>query len=454
MNKKLTEGSVFFNLVLFSLPFLLSNFLQTLYGMADLFIAGQFNGKEVITAVASGSQIMHMITVIIAGLAMGTAVLTARATGSENKKAFSLAAGNSFALYTIFSVLLASALVLFCPCIVKIMQTPGEAVSDTLSYLSLCFLGIPFIAVYNVSSAVFRGAGDSKTPLYFVIASCVLNIALDAFFMGTLKLGSKGAAAATVIAQAFSAVVCTACLVKSGSKKGSVALNKKDLSLKKDIALDLLKIGAPVSAQDGFIQVSFLIITAIANTRGVAVAAAVGIVEKIISFLFLVPSAMLSAISAIAAQCLGAGDHRRARHTLYCGMFMAALSGAVFSVLFQWTSYSFLSRFTGDGEVLTFGRQYLKTYVFDCFFAAFHFSFSGFFCAYGYSLLSFAHNAASIILVRVPLSYLASKFFPETLYPMGLAPALGSLLSSVICLIFYIAMKKKGLFDKRAVIAT
>lgn len=471
--EKLTEGSVAAKLVAFSLPFLMANFLQTLYGMADLFIAGQFNGADVITAVSIGSQIMHMITVIIAGLAMGTTVLTARAVGAGKERDAGLCAGNSLLAFLIFSVFATAILFVFCPQIVALMHTPPEAVGETLSYLGICFLGIPFISLYNSVSAVFRGAGDSKRPLYFVAASCLVNIILDVFFMGPLDLGSRGAALATVLSQAFSAFLAAFVLFACGKrgacgetlggadggdgasggtggargKRGAcVRILRGDFRMDAKVLKALLQIGLPVSAQDGFIQVSFLVITIIANSRGLSVAAAVGIVEKIICFLFLVPSSMLSAISALAAQNMGASLHARARHTLYAGMAIASAFGALFALAFQFASVPFVSLFTHDAEVVQLGAQYLRSYVFDCFFAAFHFAFSGFFCAYGYSLLSFVHNTVSILLVRIPGAYLAAKYFPGTLYPMGWAPAIGSLLSSLICLGFYLLLKRNGKF--------
>lgn len=504
--EKLTEGSVAARLVAFSLPFLMANFLQTLYGMADLFIAGQFNGADVITAVSIGSQIMHMITVIIAGLAMGTTVLTARAVGAGKERDAGLCAGNSLLAFLIFSLFATAILFVFCPQIVALMHTPPEAVGETLSYLGICFLGIPFISLYNSVSAVFRGAGDSKRPLYFVAASCLVNIILDVFFMGPLALGSRGAALATVLSQAFSAFLAAFVLFARGKrgacggatggacdgtdgrsgacgetpggacggtdgrggatggacgssgacsethsgacgKRGAcVRILRGDFRMDAKVLKALLQIGLPVSAQDGFIQVSFLVITIIANSRGLSVAAAVGIVEKIICFLFLVPSSMLSAISALAAQNMGASLHARARHTLYAGMAIASAFGALFALAFQFASVPFVSLFTHDAEVVQLGGQYLRSYVFDCFFAAFHFAFSGFFCAYGYSLLSFVHNTVSILLVRIPGAYLAAKYFPGTLYPMGWAPAIGSLLSSLICLGFYLLLKRNGKF--------
>ena len=470
---KLTEGSVAARLIAFSLPFLMANFLQTLYGMADLFIAGQFNGADVITAVSIGSQIMHMITVIIAGLAMGTTVLTARAVGACKERDAGLCAGNSLLAFLIFSVFATAILFVFCPQIVALMHTPKEAVVETLSYLGICFLGIPFISLYNSVSAVFRGAGESKRPLYFVAASCLVNIILDIVFMGPLALGSRGAALATVLSQAFSAFLAAFVLFARGKRGASggvggthagacgetlggacgethagacVRILRGDFRMDAKVLKALLQIGLPVSAQDGFIQVSFLVITIIANSRGLSVAAAVGIVEKIICFLFLVPSSMLSAISALAAQNMGASLHARARHTLYAGMAIASAFGALFTLAFQFASVPFVSLFTHDAAVVQLGGQYLRSYVFDCFFAAFHFAFSGFFCAYGYSLLSFVHNTVSILLVRIPGAYFAAKYFPGTLYPMGWAPAIGSLLSSLICLGFYLLLKCNGKF--------
>ena len=437
MVKSLTEGSVFKNIVVFSGPFLLAYFLQTLYGMADLFIAGQFYGADVISAVSIGSQIMHMLTVMIVGLAMGTTVLIGRAIGAKNREEASKVTGNSITLFLIISILLTVVLLLCCPLIVKVMATPQESVEQTNLYLTVCFSGIPFIVAYNVVASIFRGLGDSKSPMVFVAIACVLNILLDYLFMGFFGMKAEGAALATVIAQTIS-VAISLC----ASKKLNTGLSLKLIYFKPDVNIfkNLLKIGVPVSAQDGFVQISFLLITVIANSRGVSVAAAVGIVEKIITFLFLVPSSMLSAISAIAAQNNGAGEHGRAKKTLWYGILLSTGIGALFALIFQFVSVPAVSLFTSDEDVILLGSQYLKSYVFDCIFAAIHFSFSGYFCAYGRSILCFIHNSLSIIFVRIPGAWIASKYFPESLYPMGWAAPLGSALSAVLCTLFFLML--------------
>ena len=439
MTKNLTQGSILKNILLFSLPYLLSYFLQTLYGMADLFLAGQFNGAAVISAVSIGSQVMHMLTVIIVGLAMGSTVLIGQAVGAKDSKRASKITGNTVSFFLIFSITITVVLLFCCRGIVSFIQTPPESVEQTILYLKICFIGIPFIVAYNVIASIFRGMGDSKSPMIFVIVASVLNIILDYLFMGIFGMKAEGAALATVIAQTVSVIISLIAIVRSKA----LQLAKDDFKLKRESLLPILKIGVPVACQDGFIQVSFMVITVIANRRGVDVAAAVGIVEKIICFLFLIPSSMLSSISAIAAQNIGAGYHDRARKTLYAGTAIAVGIGAVFAIAFQFISALVLGLFTRDQVVVTLGTQYLKSYVTDCVLAAIHFCFSGYFTAMGKSIISFIHNSLSIILIRIPGAWLASKLWPETLYPMGLAAPMGSLLSAIICVFVFIYLRKK-----------
>ena len=286
MEKNLTTGSVSKTIVYFALPYLLSYFLQTLYGMADLFITGQFCGVDSITAVSNGSQVMHMLTVIIVGLAMGTTVVIGRAIGADNKKNAGVAIGNTITLFMGLSIVLTVVLLALVKPIVSLIAIPEEAVSGTVAYLIICFIGIPFITAYNIISSIFRGMGDSKSPMYFIAVACVANIALDYLFIGALHMGPAGAALGTTLSQTISVAVSLLVILK---KKTGISVKRADFRPERVTMGQVLKIGVPIAAQDGFIQVAFIIITIIANRRGLSDAAAVGIVEKIISFLFLVP---------------------------------------------------------------------------------------------------------------------------------------------------------------------
>lgn len=439
MEKNLTSGSVLKNIIYFSLPYLLSYFLQTLYGMADLFIIGQFEGAAGTTAVSIGSQVMHMLTVMIVGLAMGVTVSIGQAIGANNKKEASKTIGNTVILFMVVSIVLTLILIFLVNPIVSVMSTPKEAIDGTKIYLTICFIGIPCITAYNIISSIFRGLGDSKSPMYFIAVACVANIILDCVFIGGLHFGAAGAALGTTLSQAISVIIALTVILK---QKTGISLKKSDFLPKRESMGKILRIGFPIAMQDGLIQIAFIIITIIANRRGLSDAAAVGIVEKIISFLFLVPSSMLSTVSALCAQNIGANKHERAEQTLRYAMTIAIGFGCIVSLLIQFIAPFVIHLFSSDAEVILLGSQYIRGYIWDCIFAGVHFSFSGYFCAYGKSEISFIHNIISIFLVRVPGVYLMSKLFPTTLFPMGLATACGSLMSVFICIGAFIWFKK------------
>lgn len=445
MEKKLTTGSVFKNIVVFSLPYFLSYLLQTLYGMADLYIIGQFEDVASTTAVSIGSQVMHMLTVMIVGLAMGATVFIGQSIGGDDKKKAARGIGNTVTLFMAVSIVLTVILVVLVRPITAVMSTPADAVPGTVNYLTICFIGIPFITAYNVISAIFRGMGDSKSPMYFIAVACAANIGLDYLFMGVCHIGPAGAALGTTLSQAISVIVSLAVILK---RKMGVSVSKADFKPQRPVMGKILKIGVPVAFQDGLIQIAFIVITIIANHRGLNDSAAVGIVEKVMSFLFLIPSSMLSTVSALGAQNIGANKPKRAVATLRYAAMLAVGFGIVVAVTMQLIAEPVVSLFTDTStaegaEVAQLGGQYLRGYVWDCIFAGVHFCFSGYFCAVGKSGISFIHNLSAILLMRIPGVYLTSKMFPTTLFPMGLATASGSLISVIICIIAFALLTRK-----------
>lgn len=441
MKRNLSQGSILKNIIFFSLPYLLSYFLQTLYGMADLFIIGQFDSIDSTTAVSVGSQVMYMLTVMIVGLAMGSTVLIGRSVGAGNKKRTANEIGNTVTLFMIVAAVLTAVLLLLVKPIVAVVSTPEEAVDGTVSYLTICFMGIPFITAYNIISSIFRGMGDSKSPMYFIAIACAANIGLDYLFIGTFGLGTAGAALGTTLSQTISVIISLIVILK---RKNLIKISFKDLKPDRVINKNILKIGVPIALQDGFIQISFILITIIANRRGLSDAAAVGIVEKLIGILFLVPSSLLSTVSVISSQNIGAGKPERARRTLWYAVVINVVFGVISAVLMQFFAEGAVGLFTDDPTVIMLGGQYMHGYVWDCILAGVHFCFSGYFCACGKSGISFLHNFLSIILARIPIAYFASKAFSDTLFPMGLAAPAGSVISVIICVAAYIIIMKKN----------
>lgn len=442
MNEKndLTKGSVGKNLVLFALPYLLSCFMQTFYGMADLFVVGLYNGSETTTAVSIGSQVMHMLTVIIVGFAMGATVRIARCVGAKDERSAARTVGSAVTFFVLFAGVITIILLLTVNIITSVMLTPAEAVKETRLYLAICFAGIPFIVAYNVISSIFRGAGDSRRPMYFVAVACVVNIVLDFVFIGGLGLGAAGAALGTVCGQAVSVFFALGMLKRCDL---GFQVTRKDIRADREVISQILKVGTPIACQDGLIQVAFIVITVIANSRGLIASAAVGIVEKLIGFMFLVPSAFLSAISAITAQNMGADKADRARVSLRYGLAITVCWGIVCALYNQFLPQTLVGLFSKDAAVIAAGCAYMKSYAFDTVFAAVHFCFSGYFCGDQKAGISFIHNITAILLVRIPGAYLASIYFPDNLYPMGWAAPLGSLLSGLVCIGFYMYYRRR-----------
>ena len=416
MEHDLTRGNVLKTIAVFALPYMLSYFLQMLYGMADLYMMGQFSGAAGITAVGNGAQTLYIITVTLVGLAMGTTVIVGHAVGSRRFDRAETAIGNTITLFMGVSVVLAVVLLALCPQIVALIGTPAEAVEVTAAYLRICFIGIPFIAAYNILSAI-------------------------------LGLGPVGAALGTVTAQTASVALA---LVWLKSRRTNIHVKRSDLRPQPEVLGSILKIGVPVAVQDGCIQVAFMFITVIANHRGLVDAAAVGLVEKMISFLFIVPSSMGATVSALTAQNAGAGKGDRARQVLKDAMTISVVYGCLITVLMWLVAPAFIGFFAKDAAVVAAGTGYMRSYIFDAIFAGIHICFSGFFAAYGKSYIGFAHNVLAVALIRVPGAWLLSNAYSDTLFPMGIASPCGSILSAVICVIAFTVLNRRGAFDKLA----
>ncbi len=432
MEKETVKPGVFHSLVRYSLPFLATSLLQTLYGMADLIIIGQYGGVESTTAVAIGSQVMHMLTVIIVGLAVGCSSIVSSAIRKSDRREAERKLGAAVLFFSCLAVSMTVVLFLASDFIVLLMCTPEQAVKGTSDYLRLCFLGLPFIVAFNVISSIYSGIGKSRTPVWFVLIATITNIALDIIFMGRMRMGATGAALGTVLSQAISVII--ALLHLTFSRPG-ISLRRKNFALDRSVIDEIMQVGSPIASHDGLIQIAFLLIVMIMNRRGLIDAAAAGIVEKIISLLILVPSSMHSAVTILCTEC---NEEKRSRQILRSALIISVLFGLVVSFITQLVAENLVSVFTHDVAVISGGADYLRGYVYETVFAGIHYVFSGYFTALGLAGLSSGHNIISIVFMRIPGVYFLSLLYPIDLYPVGLASASGSLLSAVICVFAYI----------------
>lgn len=436
----LTEGRVSTTILKFAIPFLLASLLQALYGAADLLIVGQFSDTAAISAVATGSQVMQTITGVILGLTTGGTVLIGQYLGAKKDKEVAKTIGSMISIFTIIAVVLTIIMISFSGQITSLMNTPTEAIKFTNQYILICSAGIPFIVGYNVVSGILRGLGNSKVPLYFIAVACVINIGADILLVGVFKMGAAGAAIATIAAQGVSLI--SACIYISKSKF-AVRFKRKYIVLKSDKASNILKLGLPIAMQDGLINVSFLLITVIINNMGLIASAAVGVVEKIIIFAMLIPTAFGAAIAVMTAQNMGAGQVERAKKSLYVGIGFSLIFGVIFCLYSQWFGSTLTVMFSKDSEVIAAAVLYLKSYSIDCILVAFIFCMNSFFSGCGHSMFPMIHSCIATFLVRIPGSYILSKVQGFTLYEIGFAAPVATLVSLIICMAYFYSEKWK-----------
>ena len=431
--RSLTEGSIPRALAAFAAPFLLASFLQALYGAVDLFVVGQYSGSAAVSAVAIGSQIMQTITGIILGISTGGTVLIARCIGEENPKGAAGAVGTMTVLFVLLAAVLTPLMALLTGQAIALMETPAEAVAPTTAYLFTCACGIPFIIGYNAVSGIFRGIGDTVTPLLFITIACVVNIGGDFLLVGGLSMGALGAALATVLAQAVSFLAFLFYMRRKGLP---FPFHRADIHLDRGAAAAILKVGLPLAVQDALVNVSFLVITAIINTLGLVASAAVGVVEKLIVFAFLPATSCASAVATLTAQNLGAGKPERARRAMWCGAGSAFVFGLLVCIFVQFSPDTLTGIFSRDPDVIASASEYLRSYSLDCMLTAFVFCFNSYFSGYGRSTIAFAHSMAATFGVRIPATYLLSRVASGSLLAIGFAAPAASMLSIVICAFF------------------
>ena len=426
----LTQGSVPKVLLRFALPFLLANLLQVLYGGADLFVVGLYDDAASVAGVAIGSQVMQTVTGIILGLTTGTTILIAIATGAKDDRQTARTIGTSVWLFAFVGFALTLVMVALHTQIARLMHTPAEAMADTRHYLLICSAGIPFIMGYNVVCGILRGLGDSRTPLYFVGLACAINIILDFLLVGGFHLRAAGAAIATVASQGISFATALWFLHRRGFH---FAFSRRDIRLDGPLSQRIVKLGAPIALQDALINVSFLLITVIVNQMGVIASAALGVVEKIITFAMLPPMAISSAVAAMTAQNYGAGLIRRMNLCLRSGIGMALVFGISVSVYSQFLPETLTAIFTHDPAVVAMGADYLRGYSIDCIIVSFVFCINSYFSGQGNSWFPMVHSLIATFLFRIPLSWAFSHIDPSSLFWMGYAPPAATCVSLLIC---------------------
>lgn len=429
----LTTGKIYPALVKFTIPFLLSSLLQSLYGTVDLLVIGNYSDAASVSAVATGSQIMNLITFLMLGITTGATVLIGQFLGAKDYKHVASVIGNSIFVFGGMSILFAGISLVLHSTILQWMNIPPEAAAEANLYTVICSLGIPLIIGYNTVCAILRGMGDSKSPLYFVAVACVVNVAGDMLLTGVLGMGAAGVAIATVTAQGVSFIVGLAYMAKKGI---GIPFSKADIRWDTYMAKRIIVLGIPLGVRSVLVNFSFMMITAIINAMGVTVSAAMGVGDKIVGFAFLPQSSFANAISVMVAQNMGAGQPERAKKATIYGMITCTIIGLCFCIFAHAAPTMLPSLFTKDLDVQSLCGEYIRAYSYDGVLTSIVFCITSLFTGCGKSTFTLFQDLASTFLMRVPFTYFMSKVAGVTLFQLGLAAPAASVVGIVISLIY------------------
>ena len=432
-----TQGRILPKLAFFMLPILGALVLQAAYGAVDLLVVGRFGSTSGLSAVSTGSQVLNLVTFVVTQLAMGVTVLIARYLGEKRPQYIGQVIGGAAIVFTLLAAALFVVLVFFARLISSLMQAPAEALDLTASYVRICGSGIFFIVAYNMLSALFRGLGDSRSPLIFVLVACIVNVIGDLVLVADFHLDAAGAAIATVAAQAVSVICAIAMLLK---KELPFKIHRSDFKLNPQCK-KFLGIGLPLALQEFLTQLSFLALCAFVNRLGLEASSGYGVACKIVNFAMLIPSALMQSTSSFVSQNVGAGEQKRAKKTMFTGIGIGLLVGCfAFSLVF-FRGDLLAGIFSADAAVVQRGYEYLKGFAPETLLTAVLFSMMGYFNGNGKTVWVMLQGLIQTLLVRLPFAYYMSIQTDASLTNIGLAAPISTAVGIVLNVAFFLYLE-------------
>ncbi len=435
-----TQGSILKKLAAFMLPILGALVLQAAYGAVDLLVVGRFGSTIGLSAVSTGSQVLNLVTFVVTQLAMGVTVLIARYLGEKKPEFIGSVIGGAAVVFTLLSAVLFVMMVGFARSISVLMQAPAEAVALTASYVRICGSGIFFIVAYNLLAAVFRGLGDSKSPLLFVLVACVVNIIGDLVLVAGFHLDAAGAAIATVAAQAVSVVCAVVILLK---KKLPFTIRKSDFRLNLQ-SRKFLSIGLPLALQEFLTQLSFLALCAFVNRLGLEASSGYGVACKIVNFAMLIPSSLMQSMASFVSQNMGAGNPKRAKKAMFTGIGIGLAFGCAMFALVFFRGDLLSNVFTTDVAVIQNAFAYLKGFAPETLATAVLFSMVGYFNGSDKTVWVMVQGLVQTLLVRLPMAYIMSIQPNASLTMIGLAAPTSTVVGIVLNICFFLALERRS----------
>lgn len=440
--KDLTDGNIMSNLIKFALPFVLSNFIQSLYNIADMFIVGRYIGKIGISAVGIGGSITFLMIIIGMSICMGASIIISQYIGAKEENNAKETISTLLTGLIIVSIIVSVLMYFLSDIVLNLLKTPAIAYTYSKQYLNITILGIIFIFVYNALSSIMRSMGNSKVPLYLISFSCFLNIVLDYIFIAKFNLGVRGVAIATVISQAFSVIACIVYLIKSDFlfdfKPSSFRIYKDKLSI-------INKTAYPILLQNVAMNFSFMAMTGLSNYLGVESSAALSIVSKFNGFAMLPTVAVASSVSTMVAQHIGANQIHKVPEIWKKGILVAYMISIPMFLAIYFNTEFLIKIFDKDIEVIRTGSNYLKYFSIDYLIVPIQNCTVTIFVGSGHTKISSSLAVFSALILRVPMAMLFVVFLNFGLGGVGLSAPIATGITTIIALILF----KKGVWKKK-----
>jgi len=389
----------------FSVPFMISNGLQVLYSLVDMVVVGQYVGSFGLSAVSIASQAFLFMTMLCIGFANGGQVYIAQLIGASQRDKLNRAIGTMFSIIAIMGIVVSILGVIFGEAFLNLLDTPPESYDMAWDYLLICSIGVIFTYGYNMIASVLRGMGDSRHPFIFVLIASVINLVLDIILVGFMKMGTAGAALATIIGQAFSFIYSMFYLYRNRESFG-FDFKPSSYIIDKDVAKKLCSLGIPFAVQSAAINISMLYVNTLVNGVGVYASALFGVGLKVDDIVNKVTQGIQYAVSSMVGQNIAAGKHDRAKKTVYWSLTICGICYAVFTVILILFAEQLYSLFSDDPNVIALSYTFVFAIVW-CFPAMVQLrGCHGFIQGLGNAKLSLILAIVDAVILRIGLSYL------------------------------------------------
>jgi putative MATE family efflux protein len=450
--KDMTEGSITSKLIWFSVPLLMTNFVQQLYNTVDSIVAGKYIGDAALAAVGNSTPMVNIMIIMFVGISSGASIMVAQYFGARDREALNTTIGNSLTMAILFALVVMVVGISATPLFLRAVNTPDEIFNDTRAYLTIIFLGAGAQGIYNISAGILRGLGDSVTALVYLCIAATVNIFADIYFVAVLDMGVAGTAWATIMAQYIS---CIGCVAKLISMRDKIHLTRDRFIPKADCMKRLFQLGLPSGASQAIMAMASIVVQSLTNSFGTAVIAANVIVMRIDGYIMMPNFSFGIAMTTFTGQNIGAKKIDRIKHGYKDGLRLALIVSCTMSAILFIFGKQLAFIFTDTESTAIIVRTFLRIMAAGYIAVSVNQTLTGVLRGTGDTITPMWISMLSTIIIRVPVAYMIRNFTISEQLPLGNFRAIpcSLLFSWSIGMLITIIVFKKGKWRRNLPVA-